>query len=317
MEDEGTQCTEQLGCNAGFVAICYFDSTVSGKSKGDDLSDGGYISGCFPASAVPVVGDSGVDGFYNRITAACGPCNCFDTIPTETTFSKSKGDAPEPNGSDNIGFSTNCPDPPAAREPTDPPIGDGGTDGGCSICESGKLEFRYNVQVESWEKHRAIAQLIGCELATIKTGDEQRAALHVLESYSGYAYENTHGWNSAVAFIGGKLIENYFPDNDGNTRWNFDWVDGTSFSAIQSNNNFSSQDTFFQQGDPNGISGAPTTAEGGVVNEPYLAMLLGENGSSGLTKGEWVDVGADLHAPALYKCCAKPDLTECSVPLEH
>lgn len=303
-------CTEQLGCDAGFVAVCYYDFTISGKSKSKgDASLGGYLSGCFPQDSSPTVTQN-VGGVSSPIIAACGPCNCFSTIPTEIVNSKSKGDALVPNGADTADFSTTCPPPPAAREPEDPGTGDGGNGescgGSCSSCEYGDPVYRFSPFEGKWEYHNALAKTFGCELASISSADEQAAAVKALEPYINFPYSTQNDWKNAFVYIGGVLNEEQSNPESG--YYVFDWSDGSGSVVVENGSGTPYSD--FNDGDPNGV------LQGGDGHyEPYLALSLNEADSFGIQRGKWVDY-SNMVSPGLYKCCvpSEGDFIGLSVP---
>ena len=175
-------------------------------------------------------------------------------------------------------------------------------DNTCAACKPGYVpKFRFETTQGVWEYHVALAKLQGCELASILSAEEQAAAVEALRPYIGYFYSPSWDFQGAFAYIGGKLDPTRSDSQAGS--YFFNWVDGSGYVS-----NTESQYSNFHIGDPNG----DTSFYG---NEPYLALSLDENGSSGIQRGLWVDFSSRM-SPALYKCCMPteaPDLSTCTV----
>lgn len=163
-------------------------------------------------------------------------------------------------------------------------------------CPAGVPEYRFNPTATSWEAHRVLAKQMGCELASISSEAEQAAAVKAMEPYIGYPYHAQDFFESSFAFLGGRvMMDSSSKDPDAGT-YTYEWVDGSGTLDIQRGVNQAEHFSKFIPGDPNG----GTEPFG---NEPYLALSLDENGSTGIPRGAWVDFG-NFNSPALYKCCA-------------
>lgn len=169
----------------------------------------------------------------------------------------------------------------------------------CSTCPgtNAVAEYRFNPTAASWETHRLLAHQDGCELASIANIVEQAAALAAMRPYIGYPYHATENVGSSFAYLGGRVIPEQ--SNPSTGRYAFEWVDGSGRLVVQNgqvveDGSDSTAFGFFASGDPNGDTLG--------FSEPFLALSLDENGSSGLRRGQWVDF-LDAPSPALYKCC--------------
>ncbi len=175
----------------------------------------------------------------------------------------------------------------------------------CNACPYG-VEYRFSVLEASFEEHEARAKTDGCFLASIKSPEEQAAALKAMQPFIGYPYTDGSNFQASFAYIGAKVVE-YLSDSAAG-RYVFEWVDGSGqFTATRGSDTVTPY-TNFQDPDPNGRTA------GYEDGEPYLALSLDENGSKGIARGQWIDFSA-RKSPALYKCCAKPanDFAKCMV----
>jgi hypothetical protein len=151
-----------------------------------------------------------------------------------------------------------------------------------------------------------MAKLDGCYLASIKSAKEQAAAVKAMAPFIGYPYKDTTNFQASFAYIGAKVIEEKSDYASG--KYTFEWVDGSGEFQATRGSDTETPFTFFIDSDPNGRTA------GYEDGEPYLALSLNENGSKGITRGDWIDFSA-RKSPALYKCCAKPanDFPQCTV----
>jgi hypothetical protein len=147
---------------------------------------------------------------------------------------------------------------------------------------------------------------MGCELASIKSAEEQAAAMAALEPFKNFPFSSRTPWKNAFVYIGGKLVESKTDISIG--KYTFEWTDGSGEFTSQTNVNTMSPYTNFKDNDPNG-----GTEPYGY--EPYLALSLNEGGSEHIPRGLWIDYSSQI-SPALYKCCgpAKKDFSTCAVP---
>lgn len=160
-------------------------------------------------------------------------------------------------------------------------------------CSANEKEYHFNPTEATFEEHLILAEAQGCELASIQSAEDQLAAETVLEAFIGFAYKNTENWASAFLFLGAMVVP--AASNPDGGFYTFEWVDGTGTFTVNRNTNTIEPFTNFQEGDPNGGTSY-------FFEEPYLAMSLGENQSSGIPRGLWVDFSAQP-SPALYQCC--------------
>jgi hypothetical protein len=175
----------------------------------------------------------------------------------------------------------------------------------CNACPYG-VEYRFSVLEASFEEHESRAKTEGCFLASIKSPEEQAAALKAMQPFIGYPYTDGSNFQASFAYIGAKVIE-YLSDSV-TGRYVFEWVDGSGQFTATRGSDTATPYTNFIDSDPNGRTA------GYEDGEPYLALSLDENGSKGITRGDWIDFSA-RKSPALYKCCAKPanDFAKCTV----
>jgi len=153
----------------------------------------------------------------------------------------------------------------------------------------------------------------GCQLATIKTSEEQAAAMGAMEPYIGYEYASTQGSEGSYAFIDGLEVIQY-RDDPYEGRYVFSWQDGEYLEVLKGDN---SNATIY---DLVVVTGGNQTRPGYanfIPSEPNalketasglfdsIALSLNENGSQGIPRGGWILLDAgQFQNPAIYQCCA-------------
>jgi hypothetical protein len=302
-------CTERLGCEVGMAAVCWLEERATQKPL--------YVSGClrlvedFDNGRVQI-GDRGVLGNPNRTLLACGACDCHDAIiqvafpaldppplsPPTRRLGEAIVGAVEPQQL--VLEDMSCPTP----IPED--------DGGCEACPYG-VEYRFSTMETSWEAHMALAMLKGCHLASIKSKEEQAAAVLAMEPFIGFPYQATENFQSSFAYLGAKVV--YSASDPAAGRYTFEWVDGSGqFEVLRGTTAQQGQPAIMTPSYSNFITSDPNGGTAGYEVEPYLALSLNEHGSTGITRGDWIDFSA-RNSPALYKCCAPPpgDFSTCFV----
>jgi hypothetical protein len=153
----------------------------------------------------------------------------------------------------------------------------------CSTCPSGRAEYRTNPIKQSWEAHRLAAHDMGCELASIKSPEEQVKATEAIQNILYLQYDQYSDPDAGVAYIGGTLNSSDLTDPRVG-HYTFTWVDRSAPFEISrgiqrpnSYTNFGSQDAM----------------------KDFLALQLGY-----VEPGEWLDWTGTSNNAALYKCCA-------------
>jgi len=195
---------------------------------------------------------------------------------------------------------------PVAMPPVSVPSSPPGK--GCLPCDGGDVVFKFSPIEGNFETHLQLARLMGCELASIKSPEEQAAAVAAMSPFRNFPYSSQAPWFNAFVYIGGRLVESKTDISKG--KYTFEWTDGSGEFTSQTNVNTMAPYTNFKDNDPNG-----GTAAVGFSAEPYLALSLDEGGSERIPRGLWIDYSRQI-SPALYKCCgpAKKDFSTCSVP---
>lgn len=148
-------------------------------------------------------------------------------------------------------------------------------------------------------------------LASITSAEEQAAAVKAMEPFIGYDYPLTDDFQSSFAYIGGQVVPEGSDPEFGT--YTFEWRDGSRFTTQRGPRQTSSQYTNWELSFSYRLGGWTSDPNGGTSNypyryEPYIALSLDENGSSGIDRGKWVDFSS-RNSPALYKCCVPPPTT--------
>ena len=303
-------CTERLGCDVGTAAVCWLEERATENPL--------YVSGCLRLvedleSGRVQIGDRGVLGNPNRTLLACGACDCHDAI-IAVAFPGSDPPPPPPPRTRRLSGGTVVGDvepKPLVLEDMScpPPIPE---DCGCEACPFG-VEYRFSTMETSWEAHMALAMLKGCHLASIKSKEEQEAAVLAMQPFIGFPYEATENFQSSFAYIGAKVV--YSASDPAAGRYTFEWVDGSGqFEVFRKDASQQQSIVMTPSSYSNFITSDPNGGTAGYEVEPYLALSLNEHGSAGITRGDWIDFSA-RNSPALYKCCAPPpgDFSTCFV----
>lgn len=160
-------------------------------------------------------------------------------------------------------------------------------------CGGAAFEYQFSPHATSWLDHGVLAASSHCQLAAITTPQEQDAAVQAMEAFVGFPYEDTENFASAFCYTGGRVVSEDSNPYYGN--YTFEWTSTGATFEVNRNDNTEIPYTNFKGGDPNG--GTP-----GFLFEPYLALSLDENGSSGIPRGDWIDFKC-ADSPALYQCC--------------
>lgn len=181
-----TICGTVTGCywqSGGCLSPCEFYDSAARQSKCRNQP------GCDLASS-----RGGGDKCYQRGPIIITP-STPTFRPTPTTMPISTPSPPPPS-------------PPPSSTTTTTPKEE------CDLCPNG-FEYRFITEEATWYEHLEKARSQDCDLASIRSEEEQDAVERVMEPYIGFMYQNTDNFQGSFAYIGAQVAPYFSQPEEG------------------------------------------------------------------------------------------------------